>query len=365
MQNAGIAYLHGDDSDGALAEEKNTEFLGKAFPDFTVTDTEGKTFTLSEALKDHEAVLINFWATWCTPCQREFPFLNDAYAKYGDKVAFIALDADIKNDTIEKIAEFKKEHGINFPMGRDENGELYKYVHGIIIPDTVIVDRFGNAVFFTSSAVNTEEDLNRVLEAATGDGYTQSRVIEKIPREDSTLAFPVSAARALYPENGNYKKVVFNAESIKKTYIGWIVPDEAVTMRAEADADAPAENARQAYIIHVVDQNNQPVEEVVVNFCTDKACTPGESDEKGTVTFAHERTCITFRLLMCRTYTAGTRAMNCTPRANTANGYCGSGRTDAHRRRRQSPCKLFAGALPCVPEDPAGIRGGGRSNGRW
>lgn len=169
-------------------------------------------------------------------------------------------------------------------MGRDENGELYKYVHGISIPDTVIVDRFGNAVFFTSSAFNTEEDLNRVLEAVTGDGYTQSRVIEKIPREDSTLAFPVSAARALYPENGNYKKVVFNAESIKKTYIGWIVPDEAVTMRAEAAADAPVENARQAYIIHVVDQNNQPVEEVVVNFCTDKACTPGESDEKGTVT---------------------------------------------------------------------------------
>ena len=52
------------------AAEAPKDFLGKPFPDFTVTDTEGKTFTLSEALKDHEAVLINFWATWCDPLQK-------------------------------------------------------------------------------------------------------------------------------------------------------------------------------------------------------------------------------------------------------------------------------------------------------
>ena len=45
------------------AAEAAMDFLGKPFPDFTVTDSEGKTFTLSETLKDHEAVLINFWAT--------------------------------------------------------------------------------------------------------------------------------------------------------------------------------------------------------------------------------------------------------------------------------------------------------------
>ena len=48
------------------------------------------------------------------------------------------------------------------------------------------------------------------------------------------------------------------------------------------------ENAPQAYILHVVDQNNNPVGEVVVNFCTDQACTPGESDENGLITFEGE-----------------------------------------------------------------------------
>ena len=64
---------------GAAAEEETPEFLGKAFPDFTVTDTDGNTFTLSEALKDHDAVLINFWASWCGPCRIEFPYLRDVW----------------------------------------------------------------------------------------------------------------------------------------------------------------------------------------------------------------------------------------------------------------------------------------------
>ena len=49
----------------AAAEEK--DILGQPFPEFSTTDTEGNVFTLSEALQDHEAVLINIWATWCPP----------------------------------------------------------------------------------------------------------------------------------------------------------------------------------------------------------------------------------------------------------------------------------------------------------
>ena len=59
------------------AAADDTGILGKPLPDFTVTDSEGKTFTLSEALKEHEAVVITIWATWCGPCEREFPLLNN------------------------------------------------------------------------------------------------------------------------------------------------------------------------------------------------------------------------------------------------------------------------------------------------
>ena len=66
---------------GGAAATEPSGFLGNPFPDFTATDTEGNPFTLSEALKDHEAVLINFWASWCPPCRGEFPYLEQVRAE--------------------------------------------------------------------------------------------------------------------------------------------------------------------------------------------------------------------------------------------------------------------------------------------
>ena len=366
---------------GTATAEKNTEFLGNPFPEFTATDTEGKTFTLSEALKDHEAVLVNLWATWCGPCLMEFPFLSEVYQKYSDRVAFIALSVEPKN-TMEDIAEYRRENNVALPMGRDEGEELYQYIRTNGIPDTVMIDRFGNAVFFHDSAFRSAGDVERVLDTFLGDSYTKTTVLESIPRDASTQAFPVSAARALYPEDGNYKKALIHVEGLKNPVACWLIPDESVLIRVEVAADddvpvmmyeetygetdtylkdmldpkagtyiyeqfmpkpgdeyqfvkialfdsaeeeasekdiiaylvkdedglnalvdgiksetgagvsweyaeekAPAENALQAYIIHVVDQDNKPVGEVTVNFCTDLACTPSESDESGTVTF--------------------------------------------------------------------------------
>ena len=60
-----------------MAAAEDTVMLGEPFPDFTVIDTQGNAFTLSEALKDHEAVLINIWATWCPPCEAEMPTGTD------------------------------------------------------------------------------------------------------------------------------------------------------------------------------------------------------------------------------------------------------------------------------------------------
>ena len=364
----------------ASAEENSTAILGKPFPDFTVTDTEGNTFTLSEALKDHEAVLINFWATWCGPCRNEFPYLNEAYGKYRDRVAFIALSTD-PNDTIEKIGEYRAKNGISFPMARDEGKELYRYISASSIPDTVIVDRFGNAAFFHAGAFQAAREAELVLEAFLGDGYKETAVLNGVPRDISTRSFPVSAARAIYPDGGNCKKINFHMDDYPKPIAGYIIPGDSVRLRVEVAADDDVVNmtvmdlntaaatdvlslldperciyvydqkmtgpwdeepcvqltlfnravddedidrqcivflfpdeesigklvenmkeitsgqvgweyaeetkaeALQAYILHVVDQENNPVGEVSVNFCTDMACVPRESDESGTITF--------------------------------------------------------------------------------
>ena len=365
----------------ASAEEEINDILGKPFPDFSVKDTEGNTFTLSEVLKDHEAVVINFWATWCEPCWREFPFLNEAYKEYKGRVAFIALSKE-KKDTIEKIADYRKDNGIDFPMGRDEDLTLFTYVGGgVSVPKTLVVDRFGNTVFYHSGAFSSAGQVKRVLDTFLGDGYTQTSVLDGIPADIATRAYSASKARNIYPESGNYKTVTLHIGNDPKPVTGYIVSEDTIRLRIEiapeddvndmtyldgalndllpvsgmldpergvyvydqgmpdpsgkaphcldiaicddkdetgenifgiyvfrgeegikelqdlflaegnevtweyAETEEKKENAPQAYLIHVMDQDGKPVPEVTVNFCTDEACVPRESDENGLVTF--------------------------------------------------------------------------------
>ncbi len=115
------------------------DFEGQVLPDFTVTTLDGSAFTLSEALKTHDLVLVNLWATWCGPCRVEFPYLQEAWTEYGDRVDVIALSVE-RMDTLAVLRRFAEDFGLQFPIGRDE-GNLFGALQGYAIPTTLIVDR--------------------------------------------------------------------------------------------------------------------------------------------------------------------------------------------------------------------------------
>ena len=149
---------------GACEETFDTSFLGKPFPDFTVTDTDGNTFTLSEALKDHEAVLINFWATWCGPCKMEMPYIDEAYQQYGDDVVFLLVNlTDGSRDTVESATAFVEKEGYSFPIYFDvEYDGVYTY--GInAIPTTYFIDENG-VLYDTQIGSMTHNMLNQKIE---------------------------------------------------------------------------------------------------------------------------------------------------------------------------------------------------------
>ena len=86
--------------DGSLGD--TTLGLGDVMYDFTVTTPDGTAVTLSEMLAEKKMVLLNFWYTSCSWCVTEFPYMEEAYQQYKDKVGIVAVDP--MNETDAAIA---------------------------------------------------------------------------------------------------------------------------------------------------------------------------------------------------------------------------------------------------------------------
>ena len=97
-------------------------------------------------LSDHrgKVVLLNFFATWCGPCNMEAPELAKLYSEYTDRgleVLAVCLDSDNKT----ALARFVSEHGVTYPVfAKSSEGEKAYAVAGI--PFTVLIDAQGKEV---------------------------------------------------------------------------------------------------------------------------------------------------------------------------------------------------------------------------
>ena len=154
--------------------------LGQPLPDFTVETLDGGTFTLSRALEERDMVLINFWATWCRYCVMEFPYLQQAYEQYSDRVAVIALSVEPK-DTREVMSAFAGEHGLSFPIGSGVETGMGQAFASQGIPVSIVVDRFGNVAFAQTGAQPSADAFVRLFEYFTDEDYTQTTVLTKLP----------------------------------------------------------------------------------------------------------------------------------------------------------------------------------------
>src|SRR5690242_13199032 len=116
---------------------------GVAAPDFTLESLEGKTVHLSDFRG--KAVLLNFWATWCTPCRLEMPWfveLEKQYGPQGLQVVGVAMD----DSGPDKVAKFAKDMGVNYPvlLGKESVGDEYGGLE--YLPTSFYLDRDGKVV---------------------------------------------------------------------------------------------------------------------------------------------------------------------------------------------------------------------------
>ena len=147
---------------------------GQQAPDFALPLTDGSEAKLSELLKDKEVVVLNIFASWCGPCEKEFPDMEKTYQKYKDKMEIVAVSGDLVLDEMEDMVKYKEEHNLSFLIGmKNESIDSLK-VGGF--PTTYIIDRNGRIVFSQSSAFLHEGDFEKVVTSLMGDDYEGKQV---------------------------------------------------------------------------------------------------------------------------------------------------------------------------------------------
>ena len=112
-----------------------------AAPDFTVSDLQGRTFSLADF--KGKVLFLNFWATWCPPCRQEIPDFIAAYKDLkGGGLEIVGLSVD--RLTAEELAEWVKDVGINYPVALATREHVRAFQPGDYIPTTLVIDPEGN-----------------------------------------------------------------------------------------------------------------------------------------------------------------------------------------------------------------------------
>ena len=119
-----------------------------------------------------KVVVVSFWASWCAPCRRELPQLEQLHRRIveqGGSVLAISIDEDREN-----VKHFALKHALHLPIAHDGPNGLVRQLDLRHIPLTLVLDRNGRIVFSSGA---TDEAGMTALTAATNDvlaGHTAS-----------------------------------------------------------------------------------------------------------------------------------------------------------------------------------------------
>ena len=137
--------------------------LAAAAPAWNLKDVKGNSVKLSDF--KGKVVILDFWATWCPPCQAEIPHFIGLQEKYG-KQGLVVVGVSVDEGGPDVVSSFVTANKINYPivLGNLDVAQLYDATEGI--PTTFVIDRTGNIVAkhlgFTDSEV-FEKEIKSVL----------------------------------------------------------------------------------------------------------------------------------------------------------------------------------------------------------
>lgn len=150
-----------------------SETFAQKLPQIVLKDINGKAISVDTLSNGGKPFIIDFFATWCKPCNRELDAIAEVYEEWQEEtgVKLFAVSIDRAQNT-NKVKPLVDNHGWTYDVLLDPNSELRRTFGGELIPYVVICDGKGNVVYkhngYTDGAEN--ELIEKVRELVAEDG---------------------------------------------------------------------------------------------------------------------------------------------------------------------------------------------------
>jgi len=157
----GLALLLGLLFLGLQRSQEGPVQIGRQAPDFTLTTFDGEQIRLSDL--QGKVVVLNFWASWCIPCEQEAADLEATWKQYqpGGKVIFLGV---AWTDTEKKSLEYLKKFDITYPNGPDLGTRISQAYRTTGVPETYIIDRNGQLAFVKLSPFVSIQEIHTAID---------------------------------------------------------------------------------------------------------------------------------------------------------------------------------------------------------
>lgn len=191
---------------------------GDLMYDFTINNTEGEALQLSQLLKTKDMVLLNFFFVSCSPCQKEFPFLDEAYVDYQESIDVLAISSIDKEETI-KTFKSNNDYSLNFCH---DDTTLTNYFGVNEYPTSVIIDRYGVISLIHIGSIQSKQDFTDLFDQYIGDDYLPNETVNDGNNEiedvkpTETMPDTKLIEEAINGEGFNYSWYAEQDESLKE-----------------------------------------------------------------------------------------------------------------------------------------------------